>query len=134
VRISSGAWDAFVATAWNGTFEFPGLSVGHYDVEVLVPDAYASTSPVRVEGIPVQLGQLTRSGVDFGLENVADEEQTPVHMPVTGVDPAPALETVSAFARSLPRGTNVLREELPSGVAVLRVWVRGCPAGEYSLR
>ena len=133
VSISSGAWSTFVVTAWNGSFEFPGLSVGYYDVEITVPEAYASTSKARVERIPVERGHLARSGVDFGLAR-RPEEQPPTFMPVTGADPGPPPQAATAFARSLPPGANIMREELPSGAVVLKIWVRGYPAGEYSLR
>ena len=134
VTIYSGAWSAFAETTWNGSFEFAALSLGYYDVEIVVPEGYRSTGLVRLERVPVELGSLTSSGVDFGLANNAKETTEPAFMPVTGAEPVPDPRVLSAFVRDLPPGSNVMRTELASGAVVVRVWVRGSLEGEYLLR
>jgi len=140
VRIFSGAWSAFVETAWNGSYEFPGLDAGQYDVEIVLPEGYVGTGPTRIEGIPIELTHPNKIGVDFGLTAMPEEPETSLPLPVTGAElatlaymrPSPtAAGILPVLPQCLPPGANVARVQLPSGRIVLRVFMRGYPVGEY---
>jgi hypothetical protein len=67
VLITSGSWFSFTRTGPDGHYSFSGLGKGSYQVNVIVGNEWANTTPFAVTGIEVTGQQGSNGTANFGM-------------------------------------------------------------------